>query len=163
MTATSTPARRTLRYANLDEILADAEQLSKQKLRTIGRWTYPQILEHLAKSVTASIDGYGFQAPWFARVLIAPLVKNSILSKGMRPGFTLPKTAAPIIPGGELSIPAALDNLRKALARFQTESQRSPHPFLGKLASQEYTALHLRHAELHMSFVVPEGAAGAGA
>jgi hypothetical protein len=29
------------------------------------------------------------------------------------------------------------------------------HPVLGKLTHEEWTQLHLRHAELHLSFAVP--------
>jgi hypothetical protein len=143
-------------YADLDELQADAERLAGVKYRTLGKWTYPQILDHLSRTTVASIDGFGFQAPWIARKLIAPLMKNSFLTKPMRAGFQLPARAASIIPAADLSLPAAVEKLRSALARFKAEPQRAEHPFLGKLASQESTALQLRHAELHMSFVVPE-------
>lgn len=156
MSTASMVARREVHYASLDEFLADAERLAKMKHRTVGQWSYPQILDHLARTVVASIDGYGFQAPWFARKLIAPFFKNSFLTRPMRAGFRLPARAAAILPGAEMSLPAALEKLRSALARFEAEPQRAPHPFLGQLASQESTALHLRHSELHMSFVVPE-------
>jgi hypothetical protein len=106
--------------------------------------------------MTASLDGFGFKAPWRARVLIAPLMKNSFLTKTMKPGFKLPKSARALMPESGLSISGAMENLRKALARVTHEQANAEHPFLGKLASQEWTSLYLRHAELHMSFVVPE-------
>ena len=158
MTTTTTTARREVRYESLDEVMADAERLAGAKVRTLGQWTYPQILDHLGKSVLASMDGYGFRAPWVVRVFIAPLMKNSFLTKPMKPGFKLPRSATAILPGADVSMQAALECLRKAVARLKTEPGRAPHPFLGNLASQEYTALHLRHSELHMSFVVPETA-----
>ncbi len=156
MATSSVIARRIVHYASLDEFQADAELLAGMKYRTLGQWTYPQILDHLSRTLVASIDGFGFQAPWFARKLIAPFMKNSFLTKPMRAGFRLPARAASILPGAEISLPAAVAKLRSALARFNAEPQRAEHPFLGKLASQESTALQLRHAELHMSFVVPE-------
>lgn len=148
--------RRALRYQSLGEFQADAERLAKGKYHTVGKWSYPQILDHLAKTMTASLDGYGFQAPWFARALIAPFMKNSFLTKTMKAGFNLPKSAARLIPETDISLTAALDKLRHALARFEKEPATGAHPFFGKLASQEWTSLHLRHAELHMSFVVPD-------
>jgi len=158
MTTTATTARRELCYGSLDEVLADAERLAKGKVRTLGQWTYPQILDHLGKSIVASMDGYGFKAPWLVRVFIAPLAKNSFLTKPMKPGFKLPSSATAILPGSDVSLQATLEGLRKAIARLKVEPSRAPHPFLGSLADQEYTALHLRHSELHMGFVVPETA-----
>jgi hypothetical protein len=156
MSTASVSARRVVHYACLEEFQADAERLAGIEHRTVGQWSYPQILDHLSRTIVASIDGFGFQAPWFARKLIAPFVKNSFLTKPMRAGFRLPARAASILPGNDLSLPAAIEKLHSALARFATEPQRAEHPFLGKLASQESTSLQLRHAELHMSFVVPE-------
>src|SRR5262249_18765403 len=81
MSTSSLSARRVVHYASLDEFQADAKRLAGMKYRTLGQWTYPQILDHLSRTIVASIDGFGFQAPWFARKLIAPLVKNSFLTK----------------------------------------------------------------------------------
>src|SRR5262245_16988412 len=156
MTASSTAVRRAIRYVSLDEFQADAERLARGKFRTVGQWSYPQILDHLARSMTASLDGFGFKAPWWARTLIAPLVKNSFLTKTMRAGFKLPQSAKSLVPAGDASLPAALESLRLAMTRCTHETPQAEHPFLGKLASQEWNSLYLRHAELHMSFVVPD-------
>src|SRR5262245_35613410 len=147
-------ARREIHYASLDELQADAERLAGGNFQTLGNWSYPQILDHLARSMAASLDGFGFKAPWWARTLIAPLAKNSFLTKPMRAGFKLPARAASLCPPADLSLAAALDNLKKAIGRCRTETPQAEHPFLGKLASQEWNSLYLRHAELHMSFVV---------
>jgi hypothetical protein len=154
MSAITSSARHQIHYTSLDDFRADADRMGRALVRTVGNWTYPQILDHLAKSITASLDGFGFKAPWVARVFIAPLMKNSFLTKTMRPGFRLPRSAKGLLPGNDLTVPVSLDNLHTALARYENEPQRAPHPFLGMLASQEYTSLHLRHCELHMSFVV---------
>jgi hypothetical protein len=155
--STATPtARRTVHYSSFDELLADAERMSAGHCRTVGRWTYPQILKHLALTADAMFDGFGFKAPWFARVLIAPLVRNSFLTKPMRAGFKLPKRAAKIIPAADASLAEALPHFRRAIGRFERETPTAEHPFIGKMAPQEAKSLALRHAELHMSFVVPE-------
>jgi hypothetical protein len=153
---TATAARREVRYNSIDELLADAERLANGKFRTVGQWTYPQILDHLAKAFVASIDGFGFQAPWFARVLIAPFAKKSFLTKTMKAGFRLPKSAAAILPDSDLALPAALERLKQAIARYKQEPQRAPHPFLGMLTPDDYDRLHMRHSELHLSFMVPD-------
>ncbi len=46
-------------------------------------------------------------------------------------------------------------NLRQAIHRLQTEEKRAPNPVLGKLTREEWDRLHCRHAELHLSFLVP--------
>lgn len=155
------PVRRDVRYANLAEFLRDAERLAAMRVQTVGNWTYAQILQHLATAIQGSLDGYGFKAPWFARCVIAPLVKNRILTKRMPAGIRLPTRAEGLIPPADVALESSLAELRQQLARWGTgERDMAPHPFLGRLASQEWNSLHLRHAELHMSFVVPLEANG---
>jgi hypothetical protein len=156
MATVASRPRRDVHYESLDDFLADAERLAKMPTHTIGNWTYPQILDHLARTVTASLDGFGFKAPGWARLLIAPFVKNSFLTKTMKPGFKLPKRAMALVPANDLTVPAAMEKLRQALARYGKEPAGAEHPFFGKLASQEWNSVHARHAELHMSFVVPD-------
>ena len=151
MAATAT--RRPLRFNHVDEILAEVERLAAGKVKTSGNWTFPQILDHLTKSMNATIDGFGFQAPWIARKIIAPLLKNSIITKGMRAGFKLPADGQGLIPDPQIDLATALEQYRKAFARLKTEKKREPHPFLGSLSSQEYESLNMRHSELHLSFV----------
>lgn len=152
---TAAPVRRTVRYQSMAELLADAEQLAVSEHRTIGNWSLGQIFEHISKAITCSMDGFGFQAPWFSRVFIAPFVKNAMITKGMKPGFKLPKRAESLLPTPAVSTEVGLESLRQSIRRFDREPGRQPHPFLGPLASQEWISLMLRHAELHMGFVLP--------
>ncbi len=151
-------ARRTVRYSTLSEVVQDAEHLIGNH-HTVGNWSFGQICQHLAKTMTASIDGFGFQAPWFARWLIAPFIKNSLLIKPMRAGFQLPKNATSIIPDSTVAPEEGLRQLKAAVERLSHETPTAPHPFLGKMASEEVMQLHLRHSELHMSFIL-EGSNG---
>jgi hypothetical protein len=146
--------RRVVRYRTLAELEADAQRLAEVPVRTVGNWSYGQILQHLAVVTNCAFDGFGFEAPWFARKLIAPWVKNSLLTKPMSAGFKLPARARTLLPE-DVPLDEALDNLRRALGRFASETPTARHPFLGALASQEWESLALRHAELHMSFVIP--------
>ena len=155
----SVSGRRTLSFATLDEFLADAEALAAGRHRTLGNWTYGQILGHLASAMHNSMDGFPFQAPWLVRHLIAPFVKNSAFTKPQKPGFKLPKNAAKYMPAATLKVEDALADCRRAVERLGTEIPSAKHPFFGAMASEEWMALHLRHAELHMSFVVPDEAA----
>ncbi len=80
------------------------------------------------------------------------LLKRRFLTKPLPAGF---KTSKHLIADESLTIEAALDELRSAISRQETESDRAIHPGFGKMTNEEHTAFHLRHAETHMSFVVP--------
>jgi len=41
------------------------------------------------------------------------------------------------------------------VARLQATTKRYPSPAFGPLTLEEWDQLHLRHAELHLSFFVP--------
>lgn len=146
--------RRTVRYSTLSDVIEDAEKLIGNH-HTVGKWSFGQICQHLAKTMHACIDGFGFKAPWWARWFIAPLVKNSFLTKSMKPGFQLPETAKSLIPDAAIRAEEGLQQLKAAVERLARETPTAPHPFLGKLATEEVMQLQLRHCELHMSFIIP--------
>lgn len=155
MTTATTSSRREVHYASLDEFLHDAQRLAEGEARTLGEWTYAQILQHLSVALTASVVGFGFRGPWLLRTLIGPMVLRRILKNGMKPGFRLKGAAQRLIPSDDVALPKALSKLRTAVERFQESSTLAEHPVFGRLDRDQWTALHLRHAELHMSFVHP--------
>ena len=149
------PGRRELTFASLDEVVADAEKLvASPNTKMLGNWPLSQLLTHLATAVNGSIDGYSAKAPWLVR-LIGPLLKGRFLKNKMSPGFKLPKDVEvgffPAVPSPQ----EALEELRAAVVRLKTEKMTTRHPVLGKLTHEEWTRLHLRHAELHLSFAIP--------
>ena len=149
--------RRTLHFSSLDEIVADAEKLvTSPDTKMLGNWPLDQLLTHLATAINGSIDGMPARAPWFIR-LAAPLIKGHVLKRGMQPGFRLPKEVEPRFFPSAASKDAALDTLRRAVARVQNERMTAPHPAFGRMTHEEWTKVHLRHAELHLSFAVPGG------
>lgn len=147
--------RRQLRFESLNEIIAEAERLSKMPIRLHGNWSYGQILEHMATAIDCYYEGLPFKTSWFMRYLVMPLIKNRILTKGMPSGIRLPKEAGVLIPD-PVEIQPALEHLKRAIGRLKEESPRKPSPFFGDMAPQEWVALTLRHAELHLSFVSPD-------
>lgn len=147
-------ARRTVHYATLSEVVQDAEHLIGNH-HTVGNWSFGQICQHLAKAMTASIDGFGFQAPWFVRWLISPMMKNSSLIKPMKPGFKLPKNATSLLPDDSVTAEEGLRQLKAGIERLSHESPTAPHPVFGRMAGEEVMQIHLRHCEMHMSFIVP--------
>ena len=154
MSEKSSGTRRSVRYSTLSDIVQDAEQLLSSH-HTVGNWTFGQICQHLAKTMNCSFDGFGFTAPWFARWVIAPFIKNSVLIKPMRPGFKLPERGSALLPDESVASDVGLQQLKSAVERFSHEAPTAPHPFLGQMASEEVVQLQLRHAELHLSSIVP--------
>lgn len=150
----SVPGRRALRFQSLDDVAADAEQLVfSPGTMMLGNWSLGHLLMHLAKAINSSIDGISVRAPWYVR-LAAPLIKRRILATGMRPGFKLPKKVEPdFFPAAESS-QEALAVLLAAIDRTKTERMTARHPIFGQLTHDEWTQLHLRHAELHLSFAL---------
>lgn len=156
MTTATQPARRTVRFSVLSEILDDVDQVLSGTYITVGQWTAGEILEHLALAIDGAFDGMQFKAPWFARTFIAPFRKNSLLTSRMKAGFKLPKGARDLMPAPDIDLETAAEHLRRAVGRFSSELPRHPHPFLGKMTREEWVMLTLRHCELHLSFIVPD-------
>jgi hypothetical protein len=156
-TATATANRRTVRYSTLDEFAEDAKQLAAGNYTTVGDWTFGQILLHIGQGLHCSIDGFPIKGSWFVRTFIAPFIRNSLLVKPMKAGFKLPKSAKVLLPDPDVTTAAGLEKALSGVERLHTEIPMAVHPMLGALASEEWMRLHLRHAELHMSFVVPVG------
>jgi hypothetical protein len=157
MTATI-PARRTVQFASFDDVLADAERLVRARAATTGNWSLDQILGHLAFAMEGSVNGFNRKAPWPLRLVGRFVVKPRILKHGMKPGFKLPPEAEKMsvpAPGGDPA--AALERLRRAIQRLKSDTTRQPHPFFGPMPAAEWDRLHLRHAELHLSFVKEPG------
>jgi len=148
--------RRTVHYNSLDEFLADAERLASQPTQTVGNWSFAEILWHLTQTINYSFDGFPTQAPWLVRKLVAPFLKNTFLNKKMKSGFKLPKSAGYLIPPSSTDVTQSLSDLKTALNRFDNDQPTAPHPLLGKLTPEEWRSLHCRHAELHMSFAIPD-------
>ena len=147
--------RRRVRYNNLDEFMLDAETLGRKPVRTLGNWSFEQILAHLAIAMNGSIDGVTLQIPWYLRTG-ARLLRKQIFKRGLTPGFKLAQAdLSRAWPTHPAEVAAGLEALRKAVARLSSESKRCPHPAFGELTRDEWNTFHLRHCELHMSFVVP--------
>ncbi|HLN30393.1 MAG TPA: DUF1569 domain-containing protein [Gemmataceae bacterium] len=147
--------RRRLTFNSLDDIVVDAEKLAASpNTKMLGNWPVSQLFTHLAVTINGSIDGISARAPWYLRWL-GPYVKGRVMRNGMSAGFKLPKEMESDLfpPAG--SARDALEKLRMAIARTKKERMTSQHPFFGKLTHEEWTQLHQRHAELHLSFALP--------
>ncbi len=147
--------RRSVKYASLEEVLADAERLSSGPVKTLGNWTAGQVFQHLATAYNGSIDGLPGTFPWHIR-LMAGIFKKRLIAGAMPPGMKLPTELATAVLPEPTSTEKGLAELRSAIARLQRESHRAKHPVFGNLTMEEWNQCHLNHAALHMSFLSPQ-------
>jgi Protein of unknown function (DUF1569) len=149
--------RRQLHFKSLGDIAADVESLEKAKeIRALGNWSAGQIFKHVTIVMNGSLDGTAYRAPVLLRFFVRLLFKRKFLTGPMSAGFTLPASAAELLPP-PTTREEGIQGIRQALTRLQSEPQRAPHPVLGALTREEWDQLHCRHCELHLSFLVPGG------
>jgi hypothetical protein len=99
-------------------------------------------------------DGPSFSASWYLRVL-GRMYKKRVLRGPMKPGFTLPRQAAVLLPEA-VSDAEGVAVLIESVGRIQQVTDPKPHVVYGRMSRDEWDQLQFRHAELHLSFVVPE-------
>ena len=146
--------RRQVRYETFDAILADAERLATVPTQTLGNWSVGQIYCHLAKSAAVLIDGAPHGAPFPIQWVLRTFLKKRMLENTVSPGFQLPSQSASLLPIAT-STEDGLVLLRAATARIKQDANRAPrHPAFGPCTPEEWNAWHLRHCELHLSFIV---------
>jgi len=147
--------RRQLHFSTLEDILAEVDRLAQAKeLRALGNWSAGQVLQHLAVVMNVSIDGFPHHLPGIVRFFVRLVFKKRFLTMPMSAGFALPKKLEAFLPP-PTTWEEGLANFRAALRRLQSESKRAPHGALGPMTADEWTQLHCRHSELHLSFLVP--------
>jgi uncharacterized protein DUF1569 len=148
--------RRVVQYENLGEFLAEAEEFAATNVETLGNWSLAQIFDHLSKSLQVAVEGTHAFFPLPARLFLRP-IRDRFFSRPLKPGFRVPSNLEAVLrPRQGLSNELALYELREAIPRFESAPLMAPHPAFGRLTRGEWQQITLRHAELHMSFVVPQ-------
>ena len=157
---TAKAPRRPLRFACLGCLRAELDRMDAAHraavLRHTGNWTPAEILDHCAVLWEAAFDGGHPRAPFVAR-LFGKLMKQSLLKPdggGMRPGFSLPKDAAHLLPRPGVTFPEAMARMRRVVARLDAgERMAQPSAWLGSMTHDEWLRLNLNHAQMHLGFV----------
>ena len=148
--------RRELQFSKLSDVLEDAREVTQGNPRVLGNWSPGQIMMHLARAMDASIDGVEWKMSWIKRLIGQYLFKRKILEGGMPAGYQLPAPVAERLVASETTTEAGLMALESAIQRLEGTSERKPHGFFGPMDADEWTQLHLRHAELHLSFILAQ-------
>ena len=153
----SVTQRRDLHFDSLQDALADAEALSSQSVVTRGSYSLGQILEHLARTIdVVTGDRESPPIPLPIR-MVARLFRSKFLNGPMKPGFKLPSKAQSVFwPSEEVETSAGLQHYRESIDRFNRTEPLPKHVLLGNMTRPEHIQLQCRHAELHLSFVLPE-------
>jgi hypothetical protein len=158
---TSNSKRRTLHFESPDELAAEIDRLiaaqAAGRLRATGGWTPGQIFEHLAKLIEFSYDGFPFTVRWHIRAVSHAakwIAWKPFVRWVFRPGYRLQGSERALLPAADVSFEAGAARLRAAVDRMRAgEPMRQPSPFEGAITSQQWTFVHLRHAELHLGFL----------
>lgn len=143
--------RRQVHYESLDDLLEEAKRFSQLEVKTLGNWSVGQNLKHLAQSLDMSIDGADFSMPAPVRWIMTMLMKKKFLTQSIPAGFSTGATFTP----DETSVEDGLAALEKSISRQKEEPTRVMHPGFGNISREEWNDFHLRHSELHMSFLIP--------
>ncbi|MBL9002505.1 MAG: DUF1569 domain-containing protein [Phycisphaerae bacterium] len=153
--------RRILRFRTPADARADAESLAALdhagQLRQLGNWTLGQALGHCAAWIGYAYEGYpaGFRLPplpirWVARLMIRGFIR-----KPMPVGFRMRGTTDGTFGTEVLPTVIGQDRFRVQWVRLEKFPPEKPNPIFGPLEHDDWVAMHLRHAELHLSFFVP--------
>ena len=155
------PERRTLTFATLREAVADAENLLAVGYEKAGNWDLAQVCGHLSEWLRFPIDGFP-KVPlllrpvlWMVRLTIGKKMRAKVLANGFQPGT---QTMAETVPAaGGSSDAAAVAKLKEIAERFEAHAGPiHPSPLFGSMTKDEARALHLKHCEHHLSFLIPK-------
>jgi hypothetical protein len=153
--------RRTLRFGSIDEAIAEAERLvaaeREGRSTCVGNWKLGQALGHLATWANFAFDGYPpeVRAPLPVRMILR-LMRGTILNKGMMPGVRVGKIPEGTVGLEPLDADEGLRRFRAAMERLRASAPTTANPVFGPLTHEQWIALNLRHAELHLSFQCPK-------
>jgi hypothetical protein len=152
--------RRELRFSTLEALSTEADQIARAeaegRTRALGNWSPGQNLQHLARFMTCSLDGFGKPPPLPVRIfgrVFRLILCGRMLQRPAPAGFKLPK-GLPFLPEEQTT---AADGARELCAVIDRVRRGDPFipasPLFGRFSRDQWIALHLRHAELHLSFV----------
>lgn len=151
--------RRILHFDSIDQPLAEVDRLVEAervgKLKHVGNWTLGQVLGHLAGWAEYAYTGAPLKVPFFIKWILR-LRKNGFLYKPMKPGVRIPGVTGGTLATDPMPLDEALPRYRKVMKRLKTEAPTAPNVIFGHMTHGESIALNLRHAELHLGFMVPE-------
>jgi hypothetical protein len=151
--------RRMLQFASIDQVMAEVDRLVEAeragRLRRLGNWTPGQTFGHLAAWGEYSYTGAPLRVPFFIKWILR-LRKRKFLYSPMRAGVRIPGVEAGTLATEPMPLDEARGRLLRVLQRLKSEAPTAPNVIFGRLNHEEWVAINLRHAELHLGFLIPE-------
>jgi hypothetical protein len=153
--------RRAVRLQTIDELAAEADRVAAAaaagKVRPLGNWSPGQALWHIGRLIEFSFDGFPFRyrraPPWLAR-LLRLVAWRWLVRMAMRPGFRNPPQVAALEPDPSVVLDVAAAYLREQIGRIRRgERMTQECSAEGPYSHEQWVYIHLRHAELHLSFL----------
>ncbi len=140
------------RFESFEEVLAEVRSLAEHPTEQLGNWTLGQICQHLGRGMHESTSADRmFPVPFWLK-LLGPFLRKRVLERGLPPGFQLPPEGARLLPP-PVSVAEGLATLESGIAALQATQRRVRHPVFGAMNVAQWNQFHLRHAELHLSFI----------
>ena len=147
---------RSLQFADLDEVVAEAQRLHDQGYTRLGNWSLGQCCNHLAQALNLTVERYSLRfPPPISTVNRALFFYTNSVPK------LLAKLRVPTLPGFAQTEPVddteGMNRLIDAVGRVQAakESDLQPNPLMGRLNKEQWERFHVIHAQRHLSFLVP--------
>jgi hypothetical protein len=150
---TTTPGRRPLAFARLDEVMPDVDRLLAG-YTAVGKWTLGQACNHLANALVYTVEGFPGRMPWVLRKTIGPLIVRSMFKTGsIREGIKVPEE---VLPKPGLDDRAEAEALRAAVRLFLAHAgPLAPHPIVDRMSRDDWERFHCIHCAHHLSFLSP--------
>jgi hypothetical protein len=153
--------RRRVCLRTLDELVAEVDWVTAaaaaDRVRPLGNWSPAQVLWHIGRLVELSFDGFPFRYKrgprWLIR-LFRLLAWRRLIALALRPGFKNPPEAATLEPDPRLPLKQAAVYLKLQVARIRNRERMTQACSVeGPYTHEQWVYIHLRHAELHLSFL----------
>ncbi|HMY65521.1 MAG TPA: DUF1569 domain-containing protein [Leptospiraceae bacterium] len=143
---------KEIRFKSLDEAIAELKRIENLPKKTLGIWSYYQILDHCADGIESCMNGYKASAPWLIRKSIGQILKMKTFSQGyMDHGGMNPSAPKKREEGDEKKALQRLLSAADAFKAFKGKFQL--HPFFDELTADEFEKLHAYHIANHLCFV----------
>jgi hypothetical protein len=155
------PNRRDVRLQSLDDLANEIDRIviaaDLGMLRPMGNWSAAQILWHIGKLIELSYDRFSWRyqrGPVWLTKLLRRLSWRLLIRLAFRPGFQNPAEAAVLEPDPSLDFNVAIAYLRQQLGRIRSGERMTQEASVeGPYSHEQWVYIHLRHAELHLSFL----------
>jgi hypothetical protein len=159
------PNRRDVRLQTLDDLASEIDRIvvaaGLGKLNPLGNWSAAQIFWHLGKLIELSFDGFSWRyqrGPVWLTKLLRRISWRLLIRMAFRAGFQNPPEAVVLEPDPALDFNVALAYLCQQLGRIRSGERMTQEASVeGPYTHEQWIYIHLRHAELHLSFLTLGG------